>query len=629
MKNTNKLLVVLMALAVLVSSIAVTTLTTSADDADTTVYLEYDGVDCTVDGLDEGWHTDRERGDSLNIDYYERDMYAPMTDDDKASLEVGKVYKAVYIYTFNNVNEPGWEFKFMPTEEYYYNITNGDVWKGQAGTKTAVVVPFKVTNQADVKLKTWQHGGMTEDSTIDKVMVVGADFNAYTIEEIDIVVEGLANAGSKKDENKPAEGEWTASDKYFGQAPADLGMNSTLYYMPGYLEIIGEDSRGATTSFENNTKFDATIEDLIKTSYKVEETAATSISIHGDGDWFIQKWTGTMTPAVGGDVTLIGRKIDNGFVMFVDGKKVYEYWGASHWFDGANDRAPYGESFTVEAGKEYDVEIYYMELDGGNVLEIFATTTPDDVNSGANINDVAAFDLTMEKYVVGDNTGRYNEKVGIGVGDDGANGGNGGQCIEDNWKYAESIDALIENAFKGESKVVETFSDAIVNKECYVVTYDGYIEPKVSGTYVFGANKVDNGFYLNIDGTVAYEFWAGGVWNDNGGNTYSEGIELEAGVRYPFNAAFLETNGGQVLDLVVSVDDEDAVSINDLFTFYTSNGEAGGDDNGSGNGGNGSGNGGNTGDNNTNKPATGDVASVVAILTAGFAAFGGLKLRKR
>ena len=622
MKNTNKLLVVLLAVAVLISGIAVTTLTTSADAADTTVYLEYDGVDCNVAGLDEGWHTDRARGDSLNIDYYEKDMYAPMTDDDKASLEVGKVYKAVYIYTFNNVNEPGWEFKFMPTEEYYFNITNGDVWKGEAGTKTAVVVPFKVTNQADVKLKTWQHGGMTEDSTIDQILVVGADFNAYTIEDVNIVVEGLANAGSKKDENKPADDEWTASDKYFGQAPADLGMNSTLYYMPTYGQILEEDSYGASVSFENNTKFDASIDAMINSSYLVEETSATSISIHGDGDWFIQKWTGTMTPLLSGDVTLIGRKIDNGFVMLVNGQKVYEYWGASHWFDGANDRLPYGSSFTVVAGQEYEVEIYYLELGGGNALEIFATDTPNDVNSGANINQVATFDLTMQKYVIGDNTAEFNKLVGAGSTEEEGNA----QCTDDNAKYASSIDAILAKTVKGESKVVETFADAVVNKECYVVLYDGYIEPKVSGTYVFGAAKVDNGFYLNIDGTVAYEFWAGSVWNDKGGNTYSEGIELEAGKRYPFNAAFLETNGGQTLQLVASVDDEDAVSIDELFTFYTSNGEAGsGDDNGSGNG---SGNG-NAGDNNTNKPATGDVASVVAILTAGFAAIGGLKLRKR
>ncbi len=351
-----------------------------------------------------------------------------------------------------------------------------------------------------------------------------------------------------------------------GAADGDVaGINSTVYYMPTYGEILVEDSYGASVSFDNNTKFDATIDEMINSSYLVETTAATSISIHGDGDWFIQKWTGTMTPVVGGEVTLIGRKIDNGFVMFVDGVKVYEYWGASHWFDGADDRLAYGTSFTVEAGREYDVEIYYLELGGGNALEIYATTDPSDLNSGANINNVAAYNLTMEKYVIGDNTGEFNKLVGTGAteveGD--------AQCIEANWKHDASIDAILAKTREGESKVVASFSEPIIDKECYVICYDGYIEPKVSGTYVFGATKVDNGFYLNIDGTVAYEFWAGSVWNDKNGNTYPTSIELEAGVKYPFTADFLETNGGQVLELVASVNGADAVSVDELFNFYT------------------------------------------------------------
>lgn len=373
------------------------------------------------------------------------------------------------------------------------------------------------------------------------------------------------------------------------------GINSTVYYVPGYLEII-KGGQGETASFEDNTHFDDTIEDLLATSYLIEESAATSISIHPDTDpyknWFIQKWTGTMTPKASGEVTLIGRKIDNGFVMIVNDVKVYEYWG-NHYFDDAEHRLAYDTSFTVEAGQEYEVEIYYMEQDGGNALEIYATTTPDDLNSGAPINDVADFDLTMQRYVIGDNVGKFNELVGIGQQD----GDGQGQCIEANWKHDASIEKILAKAWEGESKVVASFNEAIIGKECYVIRYDGYIEPKVSGTYVFGATKVDNGFYLNIDGTVAYEFWAGSVWNDKGGNTYPTGIELEAGVKYPFTADFLETNGGEGLELVASIDGGEAASINELFNFYTEIDEGTGDE-GTGNEG--------TGDEGTGDEGTGD-----------------------
>lgn len=198
----RKLLSVLAVLAIVLTVCSVPVFA-----ADTTVYLEYNGADYSVDN-----HTPPVVGTSIDIDYYERDAYAPMTDDDKASLEVGKVYKAVYIFTFNDVAEPGWEIKFMPTEEYYYNITNGDIWQGEQGTKTVVVVPFKVTNNGDVKLKYWQHGGLKSGSTLDKVMIVGADFNAYSIEDVDILMEGVANAGSNAENNKPAAEEWTVSD---------------------------------------------------------------------------------------------------------------------------------------------------------------------------------------------------------------------------------------------------------------------------------------------------------------------------------------------------------------------------------------------------------------------------------
>ena len=282
-----------------------------------------------------------------------------------------------------------------------------------------------------------------------------------------------------------------------------------------------------------------------------------------------------MTAKEAGTYTLIARKIDNGFVMKVDGDKVFEYWGASHWFDGGNDRLVSDEgTFTLTAGQTVDVEIYFLELDGGDALEVFATTTPDDTHSGKNMNEAFTFDLTKEYYTT--NRGAWgNELVGRGTGH------NGSQCVEENFKFDESIDMLLKVMTKGESTKVLSFADAVINEDSYLVKYTGWLVPDESGAYTFGAYNMDNCFYLEIGGKTAYEFWSGFSWNDGAwgndeekqtykhGNTYTESVTLEADKAYPFTAYFLETDGGQLLDLNCSINDGDKVAVDSAFTFYT------------------------------------------------------------
>ncbi len=350
-----------------------------------------------------------------------------------------------------------------------------------------------------------------------------------------------------------------------------IGINATKYENTTYVGILGEDYYGATTSFENNKKFDASIDKLVKASNKGNTEKVTRVEA-GNADWYIFKWTGTMTAKEAGTYTLIGRKIDNGFSMSVDGTKVYEYWGASHWFDGANDRQVSNDAtFKLTAGQTVNVEIYFMELGGGDALEIFATTTPDDPNSGSNINDAFTFDL--EKTVYTQKPG-FQDSVPKGVGTD---GNNGAQCVTENFKFDETIKGIMDTVVKTESKVVSTFrDDGKFGGDNYIVKYTGYMVPKLSGTYTFGATKMDNGFVLKIGGTKVYEMWANDIWNDNGScNEYPSSITLEAGKEYKLEAYFMELAGGEALEVTCKVDGT-TYTIEEAFTFYTTNPNGGG-----------------------------------------------------
>ena len=149
---------------------------------------------------------------------------------------------------------------------------------------------------------------------------------------------------------------------------------------------------------------------------------------------------------------------------------------------------------------------------------------------------------------------------------------NGAQCIPENFRYAESIDNIMKLMKEERTRVIETIADAATWGDFYLVELDGYISPNTTGDYTFGAYEVDNCFYMQINETTVYEFWANDIYNANGagGNTYTSSISLEAGKIYKFKAVFLEIDGGEVINLNAKIGSGEAKSVNELFTFTTS-----------------------------------------------------------
>ncbi len=89
-----------------------------------------------------------------------------------------------------------------------------------------------------------------------------------------------------------------------------------------------------------------------------------------------------------------------------------------------------------------------------------------------------------------------------------------------------------------------------VTDESYLNMYEGYVSVDETGYYLFGCEKVDNAFMMEIDGHRAFEFWANATWNDDGSQAWmpeTSAIYMEAGKTYSFKAAFAEFNGGQAL----------------------------------------------------------------------------------
>lgn len=388
----------------------------------------------------------------------------------------------------------------------------------------------------------------------------------------------------------------------------------TAAWEPAYTNIIGSDGRGAYCGYNQMKKFDQSIDDLLYWSYKTskEPVKTTNFDISGEsfakdslgfpnGHNYMVNWTGTMTAATDITLTVVASKIDNGFVFEVDGTRYFEYWGAAHWFDGANDRLASEKSLTLEAGKSYNVNIWYLELDGGDALAVGAYAGEStEYKSFADLG--VTFDLAATGYHT--NCDRWgssdasnhpyvdafrNNAVSLkGTGDKGEkSGGNGaqilntnGEYIEENRQYDNTFEALMAASKQaGGTMITESINPwaPLVNDESYINVYNGYVTVENTGYYLFGAANVDNGLVMEIDGTRVFEFWCNGTWQDNGVDTWDKVvIKLEAGKTYPFYAAFLEMDGGQVVDPIVKfaaaeadVAAATAVNIDEVFTYTT------------------------------------------------------------
>lgn len=349
-------------------------------------------------------------------------------------------------------------------------------------------------------------------------------------------------------------------------APSDIGgINATYYTTPwgeAYWATIGKTNNAddePSADFVNKDKFEETIDRLLADSLLVSvETGVKGIAPQWGADECLVKWTGTITAPETANWTIVGYNINNCFAMKVNGKLVYEYWGCNYAL--VNTHLPSDVSFEAKAGEPVEVEMYYLEMGGAEDCGIMVKTE----NGEPKYLD-QTFDLNLTKELY------YSKcyKAAAWADDAAIRGtGNGGQCEEANFHFDETFERLTSQMVKGEPRKVASF-DAYLASDAYIVEYTGWMVPKISGEYTFGAFAVDNGFTMDIGDQRVYEFWAGHAWNDIGGNTYPESIKLEAGKAYPFKAYFLETGGGEVMQLNCSVDGGSKYDVSHLFSYYT------------------------------------------------------------
>ncbi|MBR2987829.1 MAG: hypothetical protein IKC63_07390 [Clostridia bacterium] len=383
------------------------------------------------------------------------------------------------------------------------------------------------------------------------------------------------------------------------------GLNATLYQLVcaqdkynerwgDYEAIIqGKNGRGADCSYNDSKHFDASIDTMLKISKEWPEFSGQTSSTMDllDKNGYILKWDGTVTATESGTYYLVGRKIDNGFVAFVDqnddgvfsaDEKFYEYWAENHWFDGGEDRllTDLG-GFTLEAGVETKIQLWYLEIEGGDVCQINVSKNADGADDKSFADQGLTLALTRTCYVsnIVSNHDRVNAVVPQGVGggactrDDHNKDNHDGNCSSCTDAANQTYDASIaglkaemfelakitlpsfeKDAFQGLSKYGFLYEDSLIEYTGYMTTSDG-------GEYQFGTASVDNCLMIEIEingtWTRVYEFWASKVWNDVS-TTWSETkVNLEANTSYPIRVSYLEIDGGEGLTTKVKINGEE------------------------------------------------------------------------
>ena len=397
----------------------------------------------------------------------------------------------------------------------------------------------------------------------------------------------------------------------------ETGLNAKIYQLVAkpevmpyshdrYYDIVGTASdRGARCSFDDTVRFHNALPTLLYTSKEDTGRAATGLTgldgVFG-ADGYLIKWEGTITATTTGDYTIVGRKIDNGCLVYVDqngdgeftaDERYFDYASPNHWFDGGEDRLVSQQgAFHLEAGEATAVQFWYYEADGGEAYVI-------NVSSEGGANDKsfgdAGLTLSLDRTVYTSNLAvnhdRINEVLPTGVRGgacapgctrDHNGDGNCSSCtVEGNHLYDETIDAIMAQMFLLEEKVLPNYeSDGFANLgysgfeyEDSLIEYSGFVTATVGGTYQFGTAKVDNCLVVEIevDGewVRVYEFWAGKVWND-ASTIYSDTVvTLEEGESYAIRATFLEVDGGQVIDSRIKVNGEEQSMIGSGLVFTT------------------------------------------------------------
>ncbi len=363
--------------------------------------------------------------------------------------------------------------------------------------------------------------------------------------------------------------------------------NHNLYY-----DIIGSTTgRGSYCGFDDVQRFSSSIAQLLETSKIVEETDnVTAISPVYPKDGYMVKWTGTVKATTAGTYYLVGRKIDNGFAMrvdqngngtFEDNELFYDYWAANHWFDGADDKLVTNKGgFTLAANTETAVEIWFLEMDGGEALEINVSTSADGTGDKSFADAGLTFSLKQTVYTskLLHNHDKIYEVLPTGVRggacppDCNRNHDTDGNCssatAEGNHLYDTTIDALKGKMMYVGSTIVPNYESDAFSKvgslgftyEDCLVEYSGYVTATVGGEFQFGTRNVDNCLMVEIKigdtWTRVYEFWAAKVWNDTAETYSNTKVTLEKDKSYEIRAAYLEIDGGQVIESKIKVNGE-------------------------------------------------------------------------
>ncbi|MBQ8287534.1 MAG: hypothetical protein IJX76_02040 [Clostridia bacterium] len=350
---------------------------------------------------------------------------------------------------------------------------------------------------------------------------------------------------------------------------------------------------GETTDYTNNRKFDQAIDQMLHLSAETgTKTGITEFGAgFGGGDYkaatginsdneYMVKWTGTMKATTAGTYTFVAHKVDNGCVIFVDGEKAFEFWGASYYFDDDGVNLLSEQTFTIteeQVGKDIEFEMWFLEIDGGEALS-FSVTDNGSADGKKSMADAGfTFDLTATYYTckVRGTDGNENADIeqymqdGVKV-DSNGNRANAADPGNHNFDEEELTNIKSEMLLVGSSVIpnfqTSSYKDQMISEQFgmlyddYMVEFEGYLTPTKSGTYTFGTRSVDNCFLLQleIDGEwkTVYELWGKGIFNDAAETYYNESVDLTAGTSYKLRAIFLELSGGEPLEGRIKINDE-------------------------------------------------------------------------
>lgn len=334
-----------------------------------------------------------------------------------------------------------------------------------------------------------------------------------------------------------------------------------------------------------------------------------------DGDNYVIKYNGVMTVAEDGWYQFATSKIDNGYVAYVGGVKVLDYVIWNWWNDSGNDVC-YGQTIYLEAGVKYAYEAYFVEQGGGQVI------IPQVVKADGNLYNYADAGFKFYANDTAENVApaKWEDVEHVMSGMTGINGSEGvteangtinlpatatGQLWNYTW-HGYTADSVVKVAWY---ITVDSVSDD-VDPDASNITFDNnfFVEDFVED--VNGLLDIPNSVFTE---NVGKNIIVVGVFNQPSTGLEARWNLVAPGIGFTVNKvvvgnadANFETAAAKMGGYTLVFEEANSEDV-----VFTPSDASNADDTPSG------------------KPITGDVASVVAILVAGAAALGGVKMKKR